>query len=324
MKAMGRRAFWLIVIIGLIGLSIGCGEEDSNPNLEQPNIEAILKDMVLIPAGEFLMGSSEGEGAYDEHPQHKVYLDDYYIDKYEVTNAQFQKFVEATGYITDAERKGKGEVWNPIDYSTNKKRYFNSVNWRCPSAWKQKRPHPDSWKSDIAIRMDNFDAYVSCTDNMNYPVVQVSWNDAKAYAAWVGKRLPTEAEWEKAARGNDSRLWSWGNVFDLNVGGVTVHTNIATDSLVPVNSFPTGISSYSVYNLAGNVAEWVADWYAPDYYSYSPKKNPKGPDKGDFHVLRGGSWRHQKSYHVLSTTRAYQVPDYSSNFVGFRCAWSNW
>ena len=261
------------------------------------------------------MGSPEGEGAFDEH-QHKVYIDAYYIDKYEVTNVQFLKFVEATGYVTDAERKDYGEVWNPKETGSSWiLRIFFGVNWRRPNDWVNtesypNRPHPDAWEN------------YNIMDKMDYPVVQVSWNDAQAYAKWTGKRLPTEAEWEKAATGTNGRIWPWGNVFDINIEGTTVHANVAGDSLMLVGSFPTGVSPYGVYDMAGNVQEWTNDWYAADYYARSPRNNPKGSDSGVARVLRGGSWRHQKSYQVLSTARAYQVPDYSSNFVGFRCAWS--
>lgn len=133
----------------------------------------------------------------------------------------------------------------------------------------------------------------------------------------------TEAEWEKAVRGTDGRKWPWGNTFFLNVGGVTNHTNINSNGPLPVGCFLTGISPYGVYNMTGNVREWVADWYAPDYYIHYSKNNPKGPDTGKFRVLRGGSWKQRKMDFVLITNRVYQTPDYSSNFVGFRCAWSN-
>ena len=314
-------------MIGLIGILLSCDsspieDEKHEQSVEQPN----LKNMALIPAGEFIMGSPEGEGAFDEHPQHVVYLDDFYIDKYEVTNAQFKEFVEATGYVTDVERKGIGEVWNPISiyhhiiyYS-----YFKGVNWRCPDAWKEGDSHPNAWKDDIVDLQGvrPYTIHLSCPDSLNYPVVQVSWNDAQAYATWIGKRLPTEAEWEKAARGTGGRRWPWGNIFNLSIESVTVHANIASDSLVPVDSFPTGVSPYGVYNMAGNVREWVADWYAPDYYAHSLKNNPKGPEYGTGRVLRGGSWRHQKGYQVYSASREYQIPNYSSNFVGFRCVWN--
>ena len=220
-------------MIGLIGILLSCGnspmkDENHEQIVEQPDLE----NMVLIPAGEFLMGSPDGEGAFDEHPQHKVYLDNFYIDKYEVTNAQFKEFVEATGYVTDAERKGYGEVWNPKETGTSWRLWiFQGVNWRRPNDWVNteshpNRPHPDAWEN------------YNIVDKMDHPVTQVSWNDVQAYAKWAGKRLPTEAEWEKAARGTDGRMWPWGNVFNLNIEGVTVHANIASDYLSPVGSFP--------------------------------------------------------------------------------------
>ena len=190
------------------------------------------------------------------------------------------------------------------------------MNWQRPHAWIDNehypnRPHPKAWGN------------YNIMDKMDYPVVQVSWNDAQAYVAWAGKRMPTEAEWKKTARGTDGRKWTWGNIFDLNIKGLTVHTNIGSDGPQPVGCFPTGISPYGIYNLAGNVQEWVSDWYAPDYYNLScPKNNPKGPKTGNFRVIRGGSWKHVKGHHVLSASRGYQVPDYTNNFVGFRCAWS--
>jgi formylglycine-generating enzyme required for sulfatase activity len=131
--------------------------EEDDRDKKEPDLEKILKDMALIPAGEFLMGSPEDEGAFDEHPQHVVYLDDYYIDKYEVTNAQFKEFVEATGYVTDAERKGYGEVWNPKEYSAMRLRNFASVNWRSPNTWRtiDDKLHPEAWENyQLADKME--------------------------------------------------------------------------------------------------------------------------------------------------------------------------
>jgi len=297
-------------MVGLMGVCMACGsssieDENHEQNAEQPDLE----NMVLIPAGEFLMGSKEGEGAFDEHPQHTVYLDPYYIDKYEVTNAQFREFVEATGYVTDAERKGRGEVWNPRD--PLKRVFFGGVNWQHPNAWR-KSPveHPAIWENyDIVTRM-------------NYPVVQISWNDAEAYCRWVGKRLSTEAEWEKAARGSKGQVWPWGDEFDLQKDNVTAYTNMGTEEPMPFGQFSTDVSPYGVYDMAGNVREWIADWYASDYYAHSPAKNPMGAETGQFRVLRGGSWANSDSSNLRCSSRAYKPPDYSSNFVGFRCAWN--
>ena len=144
-----------IAIMVLMAICAACSNSptsEDEQDKESPDLGKILKDMALIPAGDFMMGSPEGEGAFDEHPQHTVYLDAYYIDKYEVTNAQFKEFVEATGYVTDAERKGYGEVWNPKSRPSWRRRNFSDVNWRCPHAWIDNErypntPHPEAWKN---------------------------------------------------------------------------------------------------------------------------------------------------------------------------------
>jgi formylglycine-generating enzyme required for sulfatase activity len=217
-------------------------------------------EMAYVPAGEFIMGSDEGGS--DERPVHTVYLDAFYIDKTEVTNAQYRKCVEAGGCDTPV----KTTYYDNADYS-------------------------------------------------QHPVVYVSWNDADDYCRWAGKRLPTEAEWEKAARGTDGRTYPWGEGIDCDhaqYGGCGGGT-------APVGSKPKGASPYSALDMAGNVWEWVADWYDSDYYSQSPGRNPPGPDSGVGRVLRGGSLHGSQRF----THCAYRVggnPRYWYFYVGFRCA----
>ncbi len=234
------------IIIALAPI-LGCNGE--SPILDDESIDA--EEMVLIPAGEFLMGSSVEDVEWfltefiyrrpsrfaNEQPQHSVYLDAFYIDKYEVTNAQYKGFLDKTGHTP-----------------------------------------PLFWNDDLYNQPEQ-------------AVMAVSWEDAAAYAEWAGKRLPTEAEWEKAARGTDGRYWPWGNQWDntkLNgndVGAVDGYIYTA-----PVGSYPQGVSPYGVHDMAGNVWEWTADWYDENYYEYSPRMNPKGPESGENHVARGGSW----------------------------------
>ncbi len=207
--------------------------------------------MVYIPAGDFTMGSPAGEGGDDEVPQYKVFLDGFWIDRTEVTNAQYRAFVGATG-----------------------QRAPTSCDWGDPT-------YDD-------------------TEKTNHPVVCVSWDDAKAYCEWTGAQLPTEAEWEKAVRGNDRRPYPWGigfdgsrlNYCDTNCEGSHKDTgaNDGYARTAPVGNYPTGVSLYGALDMAGNVWEWVSDWYGFYYYSRSPESNPQGPDSGQFRVLRGGSW----------------------------------
>jgi len=249
-------------------------------------------DMVLIPAGEFQMGSNESD---DEKPIHTVYLDAFYIDKYEVTNAQYRKFVKA-GH---KEPEGYG--------------YVNGT-WQTGF-----KPWSDSnFKGD------------------NQPVVCVSWEDAKAYADWIGKRLPTEAEWEKAARGGvTGKKYVWGDEFppsknagnfaDISAKKVFINWSIIDGYddgytyTAPVGSFkPNG---YGLYDMAGNVWEWCSDWYDSNYYATSPKLNPAGSASGSYRVLRGGSWLFFRNGSLLRVSnRDYGAPTLLYYKLGFRCA----
>ncbi len=271
-----RKFCVLYILISLIIGSAGCNKSPS------------LTDMVKIPAGSFVMGSSEdeirkiirdlGHGEFGpdiqdihnirwfaaETPQHEVYVEEFYIDKYEVTNAQYKEFIEAKG-----------------------------------------RAMPRHWENGTYPEGKG-----------DHPVVYVSWEDADAYCRWVGKRLPTEIEWEKAARGTDARIWPWGNTFDVTK--CNVESWEGSDSK-PVGSYPDGVSPYGVYDMAGNVWEWTDSWY--DAYPGSDYTTTEFGKK--LRVLRGGSWYHYDSLGPIGArcaSRDRAVPQSVSYVTGFRCA----
>ena len=263
------RLVFVFVALPIIFVS-SCGYKDT---LSEPSGIAagsttetrIGKDggeMILIPAGKFQMGGRDG--ADNEKPVHALYIDAFYMDKYEVTNAQYKKFIDATGH-------------------------------KAPKYWSDPRYNAP-----------------------NHPVVGINWHDAMAYAEWAGKRLPTEAEWEKAARGELSgREYPWGDKFTHNeancdgTGGKDRWEHTA-----PVGSFaPNG---YGLYDMVGNVYVWCADWYDQNYYADSPSRNPQGPYSGTFRVLRGGGWRCQDN--CLRCAKRYgYYPSETYQLIGFRC-----
>jgi serine/threonine-protein kinase len=276
--------------------------------------------MVYVPAGEFTMGSDDDDVEYalqlcskyrggdceriwfeDEQPVHTVYLDAFYIDETEVTNAQFAAFVSATDYETDAEQTECGFIYDGDEWNC-----VPGVDWQ----------HPFGPDTDLVGRDE-------------HPVVQVSWNDAKAYCEWAGARLPTEAEWEKAARGTDRRTYPWGNTFDsgrvnfcdqnCEFGWKDTGADDGYAQTAPVGSYPQGASPYGALDMAGNVWEWVADWYGEGYYSQSPGRNPPGPDSSGYRVVRGSSWFHEAN-DVRGANRSGINPDVPGIYVGFRCA----
>jgi formylglycine-generating enzyme required for sulfatase activity len=267
-------------------------------------------EMALIPEGYFWMGNTqEGmkpfsnfctrqpkmpickDGHYEreELPRQRVTLDGFYIDRFEVTKAQFEKFVGATGHRTLPETQRDSSVYLEKNGGWQRVQIANA-NWRSPNG-------PGS------------------SAEPTHPVVQVSWSDAAAYCVWAGKRLPTEAEWEKAARGPDGRRFPWGDAWDPT----RANGDRTVKRTTPVGSYPQGASPYGVYDMAGNVNEWVVDWYDEGYYRRGPTRNPPGPVTGKFRVGRGGSWL--DPFVVLETTRRFAIsPSYASNVLGFRCA----
>jgi formylglycine-generating enzyme required for sulfatase activity len=294
--------------------------------------------MVWVPGGEFWMGSDSGQDG-DEKPVHKVYVDGFWMDRTEVTNAQFAKFVEAAKYVTVAERKPEAKDFPdaaPEDLVPFSAVFVNSpapVPLDNPLRWWKRVPganwrHPAGPDSSIS---------------KDYPAVHIAWEDAAAYAKWAGKRLPTEAEWEFAARGGlDRQRFAWGN--ELTPGGKWMANiwqghfpdhNSAEDGfrgVAPVASFPP--NGYGLHDMSGNVWEWCADWYQPDYYGRSPYRNPPGPTSGapdevdprgaPQRVRRGGSYLCSDQYclRYLPSARDKNPPESSASHTGFRCVLS--
>jgi len=265
--------------------------------------------LVNVPEGEFLMGLTADQlnailricpncnpaELVDTSPQRKIYLDSYWISQNEITNQQFARFVAATGYQTTAENKGGGYVYSPI--IDEKPPYINGADWQ----------HPFGPTSNIIGREQN-------------PVVQVSWDDASAYCIWAGMRLPTEAEWEKAARGEQGQLFTWGN---SPPNSNLLNYNHENHGPINVASYSASLSPYGLYDMAGNVWEWVSDFYLDTYYQQMPDRNPTGPTSGEGHPFRGGSWASDYDGNLILVTTVYRLWNYSnnrSNVIGFRCA----
>ena len=286
-------------------------------------------EMVWIPAGEFLMGSDEADNqriwkqfswkrdwmksAKDEAPKHRVQLDGFWIYKHEITVSQFQKFVEVTGHRTDAEKRGKGRGFNADE---NKWEYVEGLSWRYP------------FEKGLAAKAD-------------HPVVQVSWDDAQAYCRWAGVRLPTEAEWEYAARGANTGLagdphhaFVWGsdaprrtvaNMWDEAAARKYPNTKYRKFAnyddgyalTAPVGTYPP--NDFGLFDMAGNVWEWCSDWYGEDYYAESPAQNPKGPTNGKYRVVRGGAWDYTPN-NLRVSNRSRSLPQNRNTGIGFRCA----
>lgn len=215
-------------------------------------------EMVRVPAGEFIMGADSGDS--DEKPVHRVFLDEYFMDKYEVSNSEYEKCVTA----------------------------------------------------NVCSAYEKYDGLAA----PKQPVVGVDWHQAEAYCKWSGKRLPTEAEWEKAARGANARTYPWGEGIDCSRSN---YAECGLKKSQPVGSYPSGASPYGALDMAGNVWEWVADWYDENYYKNSPPRNPTGPGPGKYRALRGGSFDYVPHYQRAST-RFRLAPAHRLTNLGIRCA----
>ena len=281
------------------------------------------KDMSYIEGGTFQMGAEGPEcwTADGEGPIRKVSLDSYFLDRTAVTNEAFADFVESTGYRSEAERFGWSFVFhNQVPKAHLKRIRFDrafGIEWwaRVEGAcWKK----PGGPGTNIRKRMD-------------HPVVHVSWHDARAFCQWAGKRLPTEAEWERAARGGEaSRIYPWGN--ELTPGGKHrcniwqgrfPEEDTAADGhagTAPARSYPA--NQFGLYNMMGNTWDWVSDWFDSRYPRHAPDVNPTGPENGNEKVIRGGSFLCHESYcnRYRNSARTKVTPDSTTCHLGFRCA----
>lgn len=317
----------VFVFAALVGFSLAYGATWLfRPSPEKP------AEMVWIAGGEFVMGSEFPGAPKLEQPTHSVRVDGFWMDENEVTNRQFRLFVDATGYVTTAEKPPKDGVAPgslvftppsvpvPLDDPTKWWKWTSGACWN----------HPEGPDSNLDGRDD-------------HPVVQVSWDDAVAYAKWAGKRLPTEAEWEFAARGGlAGKKYTWGDdppIDDAKLANIWhgdfPHRNTKNDGYertAPVKSFPP--NGYGLYDMAGNVWEWCADWYRPDAYTLlsSPAVNPQGPavawdprEQGSIkRVTRGGSFLCHITYCESYRPGARRGTDYDTGMshIGFRCVTS--
>ena len=304
----------------------GRGNEDrerSNPSgSELQRIRrGSTQGMVKLPGGSFLMGTDDDVGfpADGEGPVREVTLEPFYIGQTAVTNRQFSSFIRDTGYTTEAEEYG----WSFVFFSFLSEESVRMAQqvvaqtpWWIPvegASWR----HPEGPGSTIRGRME-------------HPVIHISWNDAQAYCEWAGKRLPTEAEWEYAARGGlEQKRYPWGDQLIPNgehrcniwQGSFPDH-NTQDDGYVgpaPVRTYkPNG---FQLFEVSGNVWEWCADWFSPDYHIDGPRENPTGPPEGSARVMRGGSYLCHDSYcnRYRVAARTANTPDSSTGNMGFRC-----
>lgn len=274
--------------------------------------------MVLLDGGTFLMGTdspmafpADGEG-----PVRKVSVDPFFVDLHPVTNAQFAEFTQATQYQTEAERFGWSFVFSGHIAPEQAEARLAGAGWWCKvrgATWR----HPEGINSDISHRS-------------NYPAVHISWNDAHAYCHWAGKRLPTEAEWEYAARGGlEQKLYPWGDELTPNGRhlcniwqGDFPLLDLAEDGFsapCPADAFPP--NGHGLYGVTGNTWEWCQDWFHPLHHLSSTRVNPVGPPEGTARLMKGGSYLCHASYcnRYRVAARTSNTPDSAATNLGFRC-----
>ncbi len=250
--------------------------------------------LVHVPAGEFLMGSKKGDA--DERPPRRIAMTSFWIDRTELPASRFAMFVKRTGYKTTAEKEGWSWVWDTrLKKGKGGWKKVKGANWHEPEG--------------------------KGTDWRKMPeqaVSHVSWLDAEAYCTWAGRRLPTEAEWEYAARGADGRNWPWGNKRDPGRANLKGGKD-GFPGVSPVGEFENGASPFGALGMSGNVWEWVADRYGARAYKTMAKQSPSGPSKGSTRVVRGASWGSPLSW-ATTHNRYHRKPTYRNNKIGIRCA----
>ncbi|HRC87031.1 MAG TPA: formylglycine-generating enzyme family protein [Thermoanaerobaculia bacterium] len=297
MRAVGSSAALRVDLAFVLLAALGCGGKGQPPAPSAGPAGAQTE----IPGGTFTMGTNRGFPY--EGPVHEVELGPFRLSRHEVTVGEFAAFVAATGYRTEAEKFGWSEVFDRDEH-----RWLR----RDGAFWQE--PEKPGERADARL-----------------PVTQVSWNDAVAFCRWQGGRLPTEAEFEFAARsGRSGQELAWGDQL-VPAGrylanfwqGSFPEEDTGADGFrgpAPVGSFPP--NDFGLYDLVGNVWEWVSDWYAPDYYAASPRRSPQGPSEGTERAIRGGSFLCSESYCAgfRLAARSHATPDSAMNNLGFRCA----